>query len=122
LEESQIQGVGKRRASRKPDARGDNRVTARSATTMSFLQRIQAAMNDDDDIDIPTSSTLMELDTPSISKTRELMRHWVNERSAPEILQCQTQLLNGLLDFVADQVRILSDILCTLLSFAVRKK
>ena len=62
-------------------------------------------MNDEDDYDIPTSDTLMDVETPSGSKIQELMRHWLNERSAPEILQCQTQLLNGLLDFVADQVR-----------------
>ena len=81
----------------------------------TFLERAQAAMNDDDDnYDIPTSSTLMDLNSsanstiPSGSKIQELMKHWLNERSAPEILKCQTELLNGLLDFVADQVRYIS--------------
>ena len=72
---------------------------------MSFLQRMQAAMDDDDDVDVAPSNNAMDLDTPRGTKIQELMRHWLNERSAPEILQCQTQLLNGLLDFVADQVR-----------------
>lgn len=44
-------------------------------------------------------------DGEKMSKIQELMRHWLNERSSPEVLKCQTELLNGLLDFVADQVR-----------------
>jgi hypothetical protein len=68
----------------------------------SFLQR---AMDDEDNYDFPTSDTVMDLEVTLLSKIQELMRHWLNERSAPEILQCQTQLLNGLLDFIADQVQ-----------------
>lgn len=46
-----------------------------------------------------------DVDGGKMSKIQELMRHWLNERSSPEVLKCQTELLNGLLDFVADQVR-----------------
>lgn len=85
-------------------------VTQPSAIMSSFLQRVREAIDDDDDdYDIPAKN-VMDVDTPSGSKIQELMRHWLNERSAPEILQCQTQLLNGLLDFVADQAALVNNL------------
>ena len=78
-------------------------------------QRSAALLDDDDnfDNDVPMdaepgtaqptvpSEAEDELQTP----LQQMMRHWVNERHAPDILPAQEGLLTGLLDHLRVQVR-----------------
>ena len=44
-------------------------------------------------------------DTEGETPLQQLIRHWMNERHAPDILPVQQALLSGLLDHIRRQVR-----------------
>jgi len=52
---------------------------------------------------LSNSKTDMEADETPLE---QLIRHWMNERNAPDILPAQEFLLNRLLDHLRRQVRI----------------
>jgi GINS complex subunit 4 len=87
----------------------------------SFIDRVRRAAADghnDDDLDRilghsaegrdyqlqrgqPSHKLPGDADTP----LRRLIRHWMNERHAPDILPTQEELLSSLLDHIRRQVR-----------------
>lgn len=78
------------------------RVAANGADAEpSFIDR---ARNTDDDIDVPRA--ILPFARPNIEETplEQLMRHWMNERHAPDILPAQEELLTNLLDHLRRQV------------------
>ena len=74
----------------------------------SFIERARRAPDDDepmeDDIENPgldlLGADVAEEETPF----QELIRHWINERQAPDILPGQEMLLGRILDHVRKQV------------------
>jgi hypothetical protein len=88
-----------------------------STKKTSFLSRLHDVPHDDfDDVfGVPPPAArnvdvamghgqLIPDDLEEATPTQKLMRYWINERSAPEVLQCQTEVLNEVLDFIAEQV------------------
>lgn len=75
----------------------------------SFVARARAAQDDDDDVRM--SDARDELDAilgegvAEETQLQRLIRHWMNERHAPDILPGQEDLLGGLLDHIRRQVR-----------------
>ena len=74
----------------------------------SFIHRLQNAPDDDHDVPMPDpdpdqDSFLLQVDANE-SPLQQLIRHWINERHAPDILPAQEQLLAGLLDHIRKQV------------------
>ena len=76
----------------------------------SFIERAQRAPDDDDDLDRILGETdgrdrqrgrKGDTETP----LQQLIRHWMNERHAPDILPAQEELLSSLLDHIRRQVR-----------------
>lgn len=81
-----------------------------------FLERIRDVARDDDDIDIDElmapagiqaglfdlGGSLAQRESP----IQQLIRHWMNERHAPDILPIQEQLLASILDHIRRQVRL----------------
>ena len=76
----------------------------------SFVERARRAPDDDepmeDDIENPgldlLGADVAEEETP----LQELIRHWINERQAPDILPGQEMLLGRILDHVRKQVSL----------------
>lgn len=71
----------------------------------AFQNRLRNAPRDDDDDDMPMPDTLpsfeeKEEETP----LQQLIRHWMNERHAPDILPVAEDVLAGLLDHIRRQV------------------
>ncbi len=77
----------------------------------------------DDDEDFPmagapsgsaTTSGPIALDfgAPRETLFQQLVRHWLNERHAPDILPVQAEVLGSLLDHIRRQVRRLHSFLC----------
>ena len=52
--------------------------------------------------------TFTDLDDAQELPLQKLVRHWMNERHAPDILPIQAELLAGILDHIHKQVRCLS--------------
>jgi GINS complex subunit 4 len=76
----------------------------------SFIDRARNAPPDDDDLDVSmleTNNNPVFLQ-PDATETplQKLMRHWMNERHAPDILPAQEVLLGELLDHIRKQVGI----------------
>ncbi|KAF5369373.1 hypothetical protein D9758_002788 [Tetrapyrgos nigripes] len=84
-----------------------------SSTSRSRVRRNVATLNDSDD-ERPTTRTLdserdvvmapppFELEAEE-TPLQKLMRHWINERHAPDILPAQEELLASLLDHIRRQ-------------------
>jgi hypothetical protein len=53
----------------------------------------------------PDVSASIDLDDAQELPLQKLIRHWMNERHAPDILPVQAELLSGILDHVHKQVR-----------------
>jgi GINS complex subunit 4 len=69
----------------------------------AFQDRLRQAPRDEEDAAIPNAPPFMleeEVDTP----LQQLIRHWMNERHAPDILPNEGELLAGLLDHIRSQV------------------
>lgn len=73
---------------------------------LSFLERARAAPEDDDDVPM-TDARELDLgdDGGEETQLQRLIRHWTNERHAPDVLPGQEDLLGGLLDHIRRQVR-----------------
>ncbi|KAF4583922.1 GINS complex subunit [Pleurotus pulmonarius] len=93
---------------------GQSAVASGSAAPANpFLERIRDAARDVDDIDIdelmaPAGVQAGVFDLGDSSAQREspiqqLIRHWMNERHAPDILPIQEQLLASILDHIRRQ-------------------
>jgi hypothetical protein len=72
-----------------------------SRSSTSFTHRLQNAPDDDHDVPMPEDPFLLDTNE---SPLQQLIRHWINERHAPDILPAQEQLLSGLLDHIRKQV------------------
>ncbi|KAG6818448.1 hypothetical protein H0H93_004857, partial [Arthromyces matolae] len=75
-----------------------------AAAGQSFVERARNAP-DDDDLPIPAARTINELTLPTEEETplQQLIRHWINERSCPDILPAQEEVLVNLLDHIRSQ-------------------
>lgn len=79
----------------------------------SFVERARNAPDDDDD-DIrlwgggADAPAIIPQDTAEETSLQKLIRYWMNERHAPDILPAQEMLLGRLLDHIRKQVRFLS--------------
>lgn len=71
----------------------------RTANNNAFQERLRQAPRDEEDADAPPF-LLEEEETP----LQQLIRHWMNERHAPDILPNEGELLAGLLDHIRSQV------------------
>ncbi|KAH9931754.1 GINS complex Sld5 component [Amylocystis lapponica] len=74
----------------------------------SFIDRARYEPDDDDDIAIPddfgpANAALFQQDTAEETPFQQLMRHWMDERHAPDILPGRELLLGRLLDHVRKQ-------------------
>lgn len=76
----------------------------------SSAGRGRRVMPDDDDLDIPMAKapSALSFDEPLRRETpiEQLVRHWMNERHAPDILPAQEELVVALLDHLRRQVGI----------------
>jgi hypothetical protein len=75
----------------------------------SFLERVQRAPpDDDDDLDLILGAQDQLIRPPPAQQNetllQQLIRHWMNERHAPDILPIQEHLLSLLLDHIRKQV------------------
>lgn len=72
----------------------------------SFIDRARNALPDDD-FDVPMHATDFPVPQPAATNEtplEQLIRHWMNERHAPDILPAQEELLASLLDHLRRQV------------------
>jgi GINS complex subunit 4 len=78
---------------------------AHAGPSSSFVDRLQNA-RDDDDVLMPGADPdfAFLLPDPNETPLQQLVRHWMNERHAPDILPAQEDLLSGLLDHIRKQV------------------
>jgi hypothetical protein len=88
----------------------DTLIAAPGSGDPSFIERAQRAPDDDDDLDrilgesdgrVRQRGHKGDAETP----LQQLIRHWMNERHAPDILPAQEELLSSLLDHIRRQVR-----------------
>jgi GINS complex subunit 4 len=73
----------------------------------SFLDRLENTRDRDDDGDDPMRNEQADFVLfPDADETplQQLIRHWMNERHAPDILSTQDDLLTKLLDHIRKQV------------------
>lgn len=77
------------------------------ASGPSFIARARAAPDDDDDVRMSDPRDL-DLVDEQVEETQlqRLIRHWTNERHAPDLLPGQEDLLGSLLDHIRRQVRV----------------
>lgn len=92
------------------------RAKSRSAAAgpSNFVQRALTAPADPEDPDanilddiigeLGGRNAVIDEDVASETPFQELIRHWMNERHAPEILPAQETLLGRLLDHIRKQV------------------
>lgn len=92
------------------------KAKSRSATAgpSNFVQRALSTPADRDDPDanilddiigeLGGRPSVIDEDTVAETPFQELIRHWMNERHAPEILPAQETLLGRLLDHIRKQV------------------
>lgn len=79
----------------------DLQVAGGGATGPSFIDRARNAVPDEDeDEDIIPGILPATNETP----LEQLIRHWTNERHAPDLLAAQEDLLTNLLDHLRRQV------------------
>lgn len=69
----------------------------------AFQNRLRNAPRDDDDVPMPVVPPLFEEDEEE-TPLQQLIRHWMNERHAPDILPVAEDVLAGLLDHIRRQV------------------
>ena len=77
----------------------------------SFVDRARNAPDDSDDFPIrddfqPRRPAALPQDVAEETPFQQLIRHWMNERHAPDILPGQEALLGGLLDHIRKQVSL----------------
>lgn len=74
----------------------------------SFVERAMRAPDDDDDGDAiirdDLGPAILPQDDAEDTSFQQLIRHWMNERHAPDILPSQEVLLGRLLDHTRKQV------------------
>jgi GINS complex subunit 4 len=70
----------------------------------SFIERARAAPDDDLDLILGDQDELVAPQTQIGTPLEQLIRHWMNERHAPDILPAQEELLARLLDHIRKQV------------------
>lgn len=68
-----------------------------------FQNRLRNAPHDDNDVPMPVAPRLLEEDEEE-TPLQQLIRHWMNERHAPDILPVAGDVLAGLLDHIRRQV------------------
>ena len=68
-----------------------------------FQDRLRNAARDDDDAPMPAAPPLFE-DEDEETPLQKLIRHWMNERHAPDVLPVAEDVLAGLLDHIRRQV------------------
>lgn len=64
--------------------------------------------NPRDSLSPPPALDFLDQDDQEEMPLQKLIRHWINERHAPDILPIQAELLGGLLDHIRKQVREIS--------------
>lgn len=84
------------------DDNDDNFFTRLDRGNNTFQNRLRNAPRDDDDVPMPAAPLFgeEEEETP----LQKLIRHWMNERHAPDILPVAETVLAGLLDHIRRQV------------------
>ncbi len=78
-------------------------------TTMagpSFIDRVRNAAADDDVPIRDDFGPILAQDIAEETSLQQLIRHWMNERHAPDILPAQEHLLGRLLDHIRKQVSL----------------
>ena len=82
-----------------------------SRDNSTFQNRLRNAPRDDNDVPMAAPPPLEEdeEETP----LQQLIRHWMNERHAPDVLPIAEDVLSGLLDHIRRQV---GEMICILLS------
>lgn len=80
----------------------DNFFSKLGRDNNAFQNRLRNASRDDDDVPIPAALPLFEEDEET--PLQRLIRHWMNERHAPDILPVAENVLAGLLDHIRRQV------------------
>jgi len=76
---------------------------SRAANNNAFQERLRQAPRDEEDAAIPDAPPFL-LEEEEETPLQQLIRHWMNERHAPDILQNEGELLAGLLDHIRSQV------------------
>ena len=75
---------------------------------VSFMERALRAPDDDDfmmDVAPPLPNLVADPQVHEETQLQQLIRHWQNERHAPDILPGQEFILGALLDHIRRQVR-----------------
>lgn len=72
----------------------------------SFLDRVANAPDDDFWGNARVAPAIVPQDVTEETALQKLIRYWMNERHAPDILPGQEMLLGRLLDHIRKQVRI----------------
>ncbi|KAF8433919.1 hypothetical protein L210DRAFT_3613993 [Boletus edulis BED1] len=67
-----------------------------------FQNRLRNAPHDDDDVPMPAALPLFE-EGEGETPLQQLIRHWMNERHAPDVLPFAEDVLSGLLDHIRRQ-------------------
>jgi GINS complex subunit 4 len=84
-------------------------LLSRTGAGPSFIDRARNA-SPDDDFNVPivpaVAPPYFQQPTPDETPLEQLIRHWMNERHAPDILPAQDVLLSTLLDHIRRQVSI----------------
>lgn len=81
----------------------DNFFTRLDRGDNPFQNRLRNAAPDDDDVPMPSAPPLFE-EQDEETPLQQLIRHWMNERHAPDILPVAENVLAGLLDHIRRQV------------------
>jgi len=80
----------------------DNFFTRLDRGDNPFQDRLRNAARDDDDVPMPGAPPLFE-EQEEETPLQQLIRHWMNERHAPDILPVAENVLAGLLDHIRRQ-------------------
>ncbi|KAI9463881.1 hypothetical protein HD554DRAFT_2026853 [Boletus coccyginus] len=80
----------------------DNFFTNLDRGDNAFQNRLRSAVRNDDDVPMPPAPPSFEEDEGE-TPLQQLIRHWMNERHAPDILPVAENVLAGLLDHIRRQ-------------------
>ena len=87
---------------------GQAQASRRASAAPRAGGRANALLDEDDDYPMedaaPVQRNLFSDEEPE-TPLEQVIRHWVNERHAPDILPAQEELLSGLLNHLRQQVR-----------------
>ncbi|KAL4065562.1 hypothetical protein V8B97DRAFT_2010371 [Scleroderma yunnanense] len=72
--------------------------------TNTFEDRLRNAPHDDDELPRQRDAPVLADDRDPETPLQQLIRHWMNERHAPDILPTEEDLLSRLLDHIRSQV------------------